>query len=116
MLPLLHVAPYSSVAYAAQTVLTSAPEYQDPNDFRIIQSTHAPEYSIRTHQQNDSICAAGSLQYTGWLNIGPKHLLFWYFESRNNPAKDPLTLWMNGGPGSSNMMGLFEELTPSSNQ
>ncbi|PWY91636.1 alpha/beta-hydrolase [Aspergillus sclerotioniger CBS 115572] len=85
---------------------------QDPDEFRVVRSPHSPDYSIRIRPQNESLCAAGSAQYTGWLDIGPKHLFFWYFESQNNPASDPLTLWMTGGPGGSSMIGLFEEVGP----
>lgn len=112
MLPFLNAFLYASVAYAMQTVLTAMPERGDANGFQVFQSPHSPNYSIRIRQQNDSVCVANSPQYTGWLDIGPKHLFFWYFESQNDPAKDPLMLWMNGGPGSSSMMGLFQELGP----
>ncbi|KAL4783769.1 Alpha/Beta hydrolase protein [Aspergillus varians] len=78
----------------------------------VLTSSHFPEYSIRIRQQQDSLCAAHSAQYTGWLDIGPKHLFFWYFESQNNPHNDPLTLWLTGGPGDSSMIGLFEEVGP----
>ncbi|KAJ5488005.1 hypothetical protein N7530_002305 [Penicillium desertorum] len=95
-----------SVGHASQTVLRPEP-LANFTTFRSTNSSH----SIRIRQQDESICAAGSAQYTGWLDIGPKHLFFWYFESQNDPA-DPLTLWMNGGPGSSSMMGLFQENGP----
>ncbi|KZF18844.1 alpha/beta-hydrolase [Xylona heveae TC161] len=98
------------LSYAATQapLLSVVPE----DGFRVVQSKHSPNHSIRIRQQNDSICAAGSPQYTGWLDVGPKHLFFWYFESQNDPASDPLTLWMTGGPGDSSMIGLFEEIGP----
>ncbi|KAJ5275762.1 hypothetical protein N7524_001915 [Penicillium chrysogenum] len=96
-----------SVGRASQTVLRPEP-LANFTTFRSTNSLH----SIRIRQQDESICAAGSAQYTGWLDIGPKHLFFWYFESQNDPVADPLTLWMNGGPGSSSMMGLFQENGP----
>lgn len=98
------------VGYAAQTVLR--PETFAVGDFAIFQSPYSPSHSVRIRQQNESICDAGSAQYTGWLDVGAKHLFFWYFESQNDPANDPLTLWMTGGPGYSSMVGLFQEIGP----
>ncbi|KAL4755770.1 Alpha/Beta hydrolase protein [Aspergillus foveolatus] len=70
------------------------------------------EYFICIRQQNDSICAAGSPQYTGSLDIGLKHLFFWYSESQSDPRNDPLIVWLTGSPGDSSMVSLFAEVAP----
>lgn len=62
-------------------------------------------------------------QYTGYVNLPPATLapvqqdypintFFWFVEARDNPKKAPLTVWLNGGPGSSSMIGMFQEVGP----
>ena len=75
-------------------------------------SPNSPDHSIRITTQNDSLCDARSKQYTGWLDVGPHHMFFWYFESQHKPEHDPLLLWMTGGPGGSSMLGMLQELGP----
>lgn len=55
-----------------------------------------------------------STHYSGYLPVGeiskaPGHLHYWFIESENDPSSDPVVLWLNGGPGSSSLIGLLTE-------
>lgn len=56
----------------------------------------------------------GVKSYSGYVDIeNNQHIFFWFFEARDQKPEDAeLTVWINGGPGSSSMIGLFEELGP----
>ena len=59
----------------------------------------------------EGICETtpGVNSYTGYIDLAPdSHTFFWFFEARHNPGDAPLTLWLNGGPGSDSLIGLFQ--------
>ncbi|KAF2036710.1 alpha/beta-hydrolase [Setomelanomma holmii] len=92
----------------------------------IIQSPINSNITISYKRPTSEICATAfdtQKQYSGYVNLPPFTLapfqqnysintFFWFFESRVHPETAPLTIWLNGGPGSSSMIGLFQEMGP----
>jgi cathepsin A (carboxypeptidase C) len=39
-------------------------------------------------------------------------MFFWLFKSRQDPTKDPLVMWLTGGPGCSSELAIFYENGP----
>ncbi|KAF7330010.1 Carboxypeptidase [Mycena kentingensis (nom. inval.)] len=61
------------------------------------------------------LCDHSVKQYSGYFDISSqKHLFFRFFESRSSPSRDPVILWLQGGPGDSSAVGLLAELGPCS--
>jgi carboxypeptidase C (cathepsin A) len=55
----------------------------------------------------------GSPSVPGYLDITKsKHYHYWFVESENEPGKDPIVLWLNGGPGCSSLDGFLYEHGP----
>ena len=62
----------------------------------------------------DGVCETtpGVNSYSGYVDLDAEtHIFFWFFEARTNPGDAPLTLWLNGGPGSDSLIGLFQGMS-----
>lgn len=54
-------------------------------------------------------------QHTGYILVNEthgNHFFYWFFESRGTPSKDPVILWLTGGPGCSSSLALLAENGP----
>lgn len=98
--------------------------------FTILKHENHPDHKLRilAHGGDESLaketggsgsvfnqyCLGATKGYTGYLSTAKdtKHFWFAFFESRSDPTKDPVFLWLNGGPGCSSSTGLFIENGP----
>ncbi len=86
---------------------------QLPADAQGVQTITSPSGATIRYKQpgQDGVCETtpGVNSYSGYVDLAPDaHTFFWFFEARNDPANAPLTLWLNGGPGSDSLIGLFQ--------
>ncbi|KAF8991374.1 serine carboxypeptidase-domain-containing protein [Cyathus striatus] len=91
------------------TPLESLPPLSE-DTFTTLGHPFFPNYNVRVKKSR--FCDTTVNVYTGYINIQARHLFFYFFESRNDPAMDDVIFWTNGGPGCSSSIGLFMELGP----
>ncbi|KAI5054830.1 hypothetical protein GOP47_0029975 [Adiantum capillus-veneris] len=87
--------------------LNMFPEYDDPTSPSLI------EHRIPLHSLGISDADLG--HHAGYFSIKGSHasrMFYLFFESRGNKAKDPVVIWMSGGPGCSSELALFYENGP----
>lgn len=102
-------------------------QYPPPSDFpNVLSSPVDSSVTVAYKQPTNGTCTTAfttQKQYTGYIGIPPYTLapiqqnyslntFFWFIEARQTPESAPLTIWLNGGPGSSSMFGLFNEVGP----
>jgi carboxypeptidase C (cathepsin A) len=101
------------------------------NQFTSFGHPSFPAHTLRIKRTFD-FCDPTVKAYSGYIDAdyGAKHLFFYFFESRGDPDKDDVLMWINGGegdpvcigiaidtsegPGCSSSLGLFMELGPCS--
>ncbi|KAJ0403044.1 hypothetical protein P43SY_009585 [Pythium insidiosum] len=77
----------------SNNVAVSSSDEKDPGAFFCGFTRHETDYIKLPNKKDD-------------------HYFYWYVESRSEPEKDPLVLWLTGGPGCSSMMALLAENGP----
>lgn len=99
---------------AALLSAASAQFVTPPTDLKSVLG--AANVTVRYKQVPNGICEtnASVKSYSGYADVDTnQHLFFWFFEARDvNPNTAPLTVYINGGPGESSMIGLFQETGP----
>ncbi|KAF9698026.1 hypothetical protein EKO04_004436 [Ascochyta lentis] len=96
---------------------TSFVERQVPANATGVTTITSPQGAQIRYKQpgKQGVCETtpGVDDYSGYISLNEKtNMFFWFFEAREKPAEKPLTLWLNGGPGSDSLIGLFEENGP----
>ncbi|KII91592.1 hypothetical protein PLICRDRAFT_38372 [Plicaturopsis crispa FD-325 SS-3] len=100
-----------ALTLVAATVVATPLTTSEPVEF---ESSLLADTKLR-YVKNSGVCETtpGVEQISGYIDVGKNmSTWFWFFEARNTPETAPFTLWLNGGPGCSSMIGLFQENGP----
>lgn len=93
-------------AFVSQDAYRNLTVVRSPGDAGVTVSFKEPKGVCKTAVDTQR-------QFTGWVNVPgefPTNLFFWFVEARK--PTESLTLWLNGGPGASSLIGFFTGVGP----
>lgn len=110
----------------AALVGLGAPQFPPPREgITWVQSKHHPGISISYKDPQICETTPGVKSYSGYVHLPPNSInetgesqdypintFFWFVESRKDPHRAPLSIWLNGGPGGSSLLGMLSEVGP----
>ncbi|KAL6851150.1 hypothetical protein ACO1O0_008278 [Amphichorda felina] len=114
-----------SLALGALAGLAAAQFPPEPEGIKVLRSKFHENVTISYKEPN--ICESDQVKsYAGHVHLPPGLLddvngekqdypintFFYFFEARVAPEDAPLAIWLNGGPGGSSLLGLFQENGP----
>jgi hypothetical protein len=118
---------FLTIFSVATLPLLTQSQFITPSSFtNVISSPIDPNIIISFQQPSAGTCQTifgYQKQYTGYVTL-PRNTIypveqdyaintfFWFVEARQNSSSAPLTIFMNGGPGSSSLIGMFQEVGP----
>ncbi|WPH00639.1 Hypothetical protein R9X50_00346900 [Acrodontium crateriforme] len=108
--PILVASAFAYLVAAVPTLDRRYTEERDGKTYNVFE--HAATGAKMSFVKNSGICET-TKGYSGYLSVGNNmNMFFWFFEARHNPKTAPLAMWLNGGPGCSSLIGLFQENGP----
>lgn len=122
------MAPLTALLTGAALLGLSAAQFPPPRTgITWVQSKHHPNITISYKEPQICETTPGVKSYSGYVHLPPHTInetgaaaqpypintFFWFVEARTrSPHRAPLSIWLNGGPGGSSLLGMLAENGP----